>query len=95
MKDLLQKFENKSPEIVFHWRDAETEAEGWTAAQRGPPSQGARTMSRDADADFLTPCAGPGTTFSCGVDGRAAAALAGAAVAQAEAHAAEARPLER
>ena len=29
MLDLLKKFENKSPEIVFEWRDAETEAEGW------------------------------------------------------------------
>ena len=30
MKDLLQKFENKTPEIVFNWKDSETEAEGWT-----------------------------------------------------------------
>lgn len=29
MKDLLQKFENKRPEIVFEWKDPETEAEGW------------------------------------------------------------------
>ena len=29
MLDLLKKFENKSPEIVFEWRDSETEAEGW------------------------------------------------------------------
>ena len=29
MKDLLEKFENKRPEIVFEWKDAETEAEGW------------------------------------------------------------------
>lgn len=29
MKDLLDKFENKRPEIVFEWKDAETEAEGW------------------------------------------------------------------
>jgi glutamate dehydrogenase/leucine dehydrogenase len=28
MKDLLHKFENK--EIVFNWKDTETEAEGWT-----------------------------------------------------------------
>lgn len=27
MKDLLEKFENKRPEIVFEWKDAETEAE--------------------------------------------------------------------
>lgn len=29
MKELLQKFENKSPEIVFEWNDSETEAKGW------------------------------------------------------------------
>jgi glutamate dehydrogenase/leucine dehydrogenase len=29
MKDLLEKFENKRPEIVFEWKDAETDAEGW------------------------------------------------------------------
>ena len=29
MKDLLEKFENKTPEIVFEWSDAETEAKGW------------------------------------------------------------------
>ena len=30
IKQLLQKYEDKSPEIVFHWNDPETEAEGWT-----------------------------------------------------------------
>ena len=29
MKDLLEKFEKKRPEIVFEWKDNETEAEGW------------------------------------------------------------------
>ncbi|MBK7651057.1 MAG: amino acid dehydrogenase [Flammeovirgaceae bacterium] len=29
MKDLLEKFETKRPEIVFEWKDSETEAEGW------------------------------------------------------------------
>lgn len=29
MKELLHKFENKKPEIVFEWSDSETEAEGW------------------------------------------------------------------
>ena len=29
MKELLAKFENKRPEVVFEWQDAETEAEGW------------------------------------------------------------------
>lgn len=29
MKDLLKKFEDKKPEIVFEWSDQETGAEGW------------------------------------------------------------------
>jgi hypothetical protein len=24
--------QNKEPEIVFHWKDSETEAEGWTVS---------------------------------------------------------------
>ncbi|MBD8491103.1 Glu/Leu/Phe/Val dehydrogenase [Echinicola sp. CAU 1574] len=29
MNELLKKFENKQPEIVFEWSDSESEAEGW------------------------------------------------------------------
>ncbi|GAB4395545.1 MAG: Glu/Leu/Phe/Val dehydrogenase dimerization domain-containing protein [Microscillaceae bacterium] len=29
MKELLHKFEHRPPEIVFEWKDRETEAEGW------------------------------------------------------------------
>jgi hypothetical protein len=29
MKELLQKFETKRPEVVFEWKDAESDAEGW------------------------------------------------------------------
>lgn len=29
MRKLLEKFESKRPEIVFEWKDSETEAEGW------------------------------------------------------------------
>ena len=29
MRELLKKFENQQPEIVFEWSDSETEAEGW------------------------------------------------------------------
>jgi len=29
MRELLKKFENMQPEIVFEWSDGETEAEGW------------------------------------------------------------------
>ena len=29
MNELLNKYEHKQPEVVFEWKDAETEAEGW------------------------------------------------------------------
>ncbi len=29
MEELLKKFESKKPEVVFEWKDTETEAEGW------------------------------------------------------------------
>ncbi|QOG90541.1 Glu/Leu/Phe/Val dehydrogenase [Flavobacterium columnare] len=45
MKELLKKFENKEPEVVFHWKDPETEAEGWTvinSLRRGAAGGGTR-----------------------------------------------------
>ena len=46
MKDLLEKFENKSPEIVFEWQDAETEAHGWVVINslRGGAAGGGTRM---------------------------------------------------
>lgn len=46
MKDLLEKFENKQPEIVFEWKDAETEAEGWVVINslRGGAAGGGTRM---------------------------------------------------
>lgn len=46
MRELLQKFENKSPEIVFEWKDAETEAEGWVVINslRGGAAGGGTRM---------------------------------------------------
>ena len=29
IRELIQRFEEKRPEIVFEWKDSETEAEGW------------------------------------------------------------------
>lgn len=29
MEDLLKKFEEKRPEIIFEWNDSETDARGW------------------------------------------------------------------
>lgn len=46
MKDLLNKFENKTPEIVFEWQDAETEAKGWVVINslRGGAAGGGTRM---------------------------------------------------
>jgi len=46
MKELLQKFENKQPEIVFEWSDQETEAKGWVVINslRGGAAGGGTRM---------------------------------------------------
>lgn len=46
MKELLKKFENKSPEIVFEWNDSETEAKGWVVINslRGGAAGGGTRM---------------------------------------------------
>jgi glutamate dehydrogenase/leucine dehydrogenase len=51
MKDLLSKFENKRPEIVFEWKDAETEAEGWVVINslRGGAAGGGTRMRKGLD----------------------------------------------
>ncbi|MDA8768990.1 amino acid dehydrogenase [Winogradskyella sp.] len=51
MKNLLNKYENKHPEIVFHWNDAETEAEGWTVINslRGGAAGGGTRMREGLD----------------------------------------------
>lgn len=51
MKDLLQKFENKRPEIVFEWKDSETEAEGWVVINslRGGAAGGGTRMRKGLD----------------------------------------------
>ena len=51
MKDLLEKFENKRPEIVFEWKDAETEAEGWVVINslRGGAAGGGTRMREGLD----------------------------------------------
>ena len=51
MKKLLKKYENKAPEIVFHWRDQETEAEGWTVINslRGGAAGGGTRMRKGLD----------------------------------------------
>lgn len=51
IKDLLNTYENKSPEIVFHWNDPETEAEGWTVINslRGGAAGGGTRMREGLD----------------------------------------------
>ena len=51
MKELLKKYENKQPEIVFHWQDPETDAEGWTVINslRGGAAGGGTRMRKGLD----------------------------------------------
>jgi len=51
MKALLQKFENKRPEIVFEWKDPETDAEGWVVINslRGGAAGGGTRMRKGLD----------------------------------------------
>ena len=46
MEELLQKFEEKEPEVVFEWKDSETEAEGWIVINslRGGAAAGGTRM---------------------------------------------------
>lgn len=51
MKELLKKFENKEPEIVFEWHDSETEAKGWVVINslRGGAAGGGTRMRKGLD----------------------------------------------
>lgn len=51
MRDLLEKFENKKPEIVFEWNDSETEACGWVVINslRGGSAGGGTRMRPGLD----------------------------------------------
>ena len=51
MKELLARYENKTPEIIFHWNDPETEAEGWVVVNslRGGAAGGGTRMRKGLD----------------------------------------------
>jgi glutamate dehydrogenase/leucine dehydrogenase len=51
MQELLKKFENKQPEIVFEWSDSESEAEGWVVINslRGGAAGGGTRMRKGLD----------------------------------------------
>ncbi len=52
----LKKFEEKRPEIVFEWKDAETEAEGWIVINslRGGAAGGGTRMRKGLDKHEVT-----------------------------------------
>jgi glutamate dehydrogenase/leucine dehydrogenase len=56
MIELLNKFENKTPEIVFEWNDAETEAKGWVVINslRGGAAGGGTRMRIGLDKHEVT-----------------------------------------
>jgi len=51
MKELLNRFEHKAPEIVFEWHDAETPAKGWVVINslRGGAAGGGTRMRKGLD----------------------------------------------
>ena len=51
MKELLNRFENKAPEIVFEWHDSETPAKGWVVINslRGGAAGGGTRMRKGLD----------------------------------------------
>jgi glutamate dehydrogenase/leucine dehydrogenase len=51
MLELLKRFEEKRPEIVFEWKDAETDAEGWVVINslRGGAAGGGTRMRKGLD----------------------------------------------
>lgn len=53
MKELLKKYEKKKPEIIFHWKDPETEAEGWAVINslRGGAAGGGTRMREGLDVN--------------------------------------------
>ena len=56
MKELLEKFENKTPEVVFQWKDSQTEAEGWVVINslRGGAAGGGTRMRVGLDQHEVT-----------------------------------------
>ena len=51
MQELLKKFENRQPEIIFEWSDSESEAEGWVVINslRGGAAGGGTRMRKGLD----------------------------------------------
>ncbi len=56
MKDLLQKYEDKQPEVVFNWKDPYADAEGWVVINslRGGAAGGGTRMRAGLDMHEVT-----------------------------------------
>ncbi len=56
MIDLLEKYKNKAPEVVFEWHDSETEAEGWIVINslRGGAAGGGTRMRKGLTREEVT-----------------------------------------
>ena len=56
MRELLEKFENKTPEVVFQWKDSQTEAKGWVVINslRGGAAGGGTRMRVGLDQHEVT-----------------------------------------
>jgi glutamate dehydrogenase/leucine dehydrogenase len=51
MKELLKRYEEKRPEIIFEWKDSQTDAEGWVVINslRGGAAGGGTRMRKGLD----------------------------------------------
>lgn len=56
VQNLINKYENKQPEIVFEWKDSETEAEGWVVINslRGGAAGGGTRMRKGLNKHEVT-----------------------------------------
>lgn len=56
IQNLIKRYEEKQPEIVFEWKDSETEAEGWVVINslRGGSAGGGTRMRKGLNKDEVT-----------------------------------------
>lgn len=56
IQKLIKRYEEKQPEIVFEWKDSETEAEGWVVINslRGGAAGGGTRMRKGLNKDEVT-----------------------------------------
>lgn len=56
MRELLEKYKQKKPEVIFEWHDSETEAEGWIVINslRGGAAGGGTRMRKGLSKEEVT-----------------------------------------